>query len=432
MTTRTKAGLALVAVAAVAVVAGVAWRGSGTEGPPAGGQAERWTCPMHPQIVRDAPGSCPICGMDLVPARRPSTPSTAPAAGGPGLAGQGVVHLDAVRRQLVGVRTAPVELAPFSRTIRAVGRVAYDETRLRHVHTKIDGYVERLFANATGVTVRHGQPLLEIFSPELLASQQEFLIALAARDRMANSEIPSVSGYGHDLVESTRRRLQLFDLTDAQIATLERTRQPRRTVTVYAHGSGVVTARNVTEGERIEAGTNVLDVAELSKVWVLASVYEYELPYVQLGQRATMRLSYLPGRTFTGTVSLVYPALEAATRTAQVRLEFDNPGLLLKPEMYAEVELSADLGERVSVPEAAILETGTRSLAFVEREPGVFEPREVRIGARLSDRYEVLSGLLPGETVVVSGNFLIDSESKLKAALEATAGPADPHAGHAR
>lgn len=410
MTTRGKVVVAL-GVLVLLVAAVVAWNGR----TPAEKTSQKWTCPMHPQIVMDHPGSCPICGMDLVPvgsrsASHPTSPS--------GVAGQGLVHLDATRRQLIGVRTASVELAPFTRTIRAVGRVSYDETRLRHVHTKIDGYVEHLFANATGESVRRGQPLLEIYSPELLASQQEFLVALAARNRMGGSGLSSVAGYGQDLVESARRRLQLFDMTDAQIAQVEQTGTPQRTVTVYAHESGVVMMRNVTEGERIEAGKTLLDVADLSKVWVLASVYEYELPFVHQGQPATMRLSYLPDRTFTGKVSLVYPSIEAATRTAQVRIAFDNPDLALKPDMYAEIELAAALGERVSVPDEAVLDTGSRSLAFVEKQPGVFEPREVRIGARLSDRYEVLSGLAPGEQVVVSGNFLIDSESKLKAALE--------------
>jgi len=430
MTTRGKIGLALLLVAVV-VTAAISWNVFAPSGKTAGTSGQKWTCAMHPQIIRDHPGSCPICGMDLVPVGSKATRTT----GGTGAPGQGVVHLDAARRQLLGVRTAKAELAPFTRTIRAVGRVSYDETRLRHVHTKIDGYVERLLANATGETVRRGQPLLEIYSPELLASQQEFLVALEARDRMGSSTLSSVAGYGKDLVESARRRLQLFDMTDAQIARLEETRTPQRTVTVYAHESGVVTMRNVTEGERIEAGKTLLDVADLSKVWVLASVYEYELPFVHQGQPAVMHLSYLPDRTFRGTVSLIYPSIEIATRTAQVRVEFDNPDLALKPDMYAEIELSADLGPRISVPEEAVLETGTRSLAFVEREPGVFEPRELRIGARLADRYEVVSGLVAGEQVVVSGNFLIDSESKLKAALQTMqpgAAPADPHAGHAR
>jgi multidrug efflux pump subunit AcrA (membrane-fusion protein) len=361
-----RAGLALLLLAALA---GAAWVALSQR--PAVSSSDRWICPMHPQIVSDRPGSCPICGMDLVRGDPRRSRVTSPS----GVSGQGVVHLDTARRQLIGVRVTPVELAPFSRTIRAVGRVAYDETRLRHVHTKIDGYVERLLANATGETVRHGQPLLEIFSPELLASQQEFLVALAARDRVAGSTLSSVSGYGHDLVESARRRLQLFDMTDAQIAQLEQTRTPLRTVTVYAHDSGVVTMRNVTEGERIEAGTTLLDVADLSRVWVLASVYEYELPFVHQGQQATMHLSYLPERTFTGTVSLIYPSIEVATRTAQVRVErFANPDLVLKPDMYAEIELTADLGEWVSVPESAIPGTGTHSWPSWSASPGSSSP----------------------------------------------------------
>jgi Cu(I)/Ag(I) efflux system membrane fusion protein len=306
---------------------------------------------------------------------------------------------------------------PFQRSLRAVGRVVADETRLRQVTTKIDGYVERLYANSVGEVVRRGQPLLEIYSPELLASQNEYLVALAARKRTAGSSMASIAGYGEELVASSRRRLQLFDLSDDQIDRLERTGTPERVVTIYAPISGVITARNVAQGQKIASGMDLLEVVDLTRVWALASVYEYELPFVRVGQAATMTLSYIPGIHFDGTVSFIYPTVDPQTRTIQVRVEVPNPGLELKPDMFADVVLHADLGERLAVPDSAVLDTGTRSVAFVETGPGVFEPRELKIGLRLEDEYEVLEGLSEGEHIVVSGNFLIDSESKLKAAL---------------
>ena len=406
--------------------------------------ATRWHCPMHPTIVSDRPGECPICHMTLVPERpdeglrargsgtgpvSPGGDGTARAARGTAPAGtpgqpQGVpglapVHLSPGKRQLIGVKTAPVARAPFIRTIRAVGRVAVDETRLRHIHTKVPGTVEALHANATGERVREGAPLLEIYSAELLASQQEYLVALRARERTAGSALPSVAGSGDELAASARRRLELLDLTDAQIEELERTGKARRTITLFSPISGTILQRMVTQGERIEPGMTLLDIADLSRVWVIASVYEYEMPFVRPGQPARMRLSYLPGTEFAGRVGLVYPTLEAATRTVQVRVEFDNPDRTLKPDMYAEVELVSALGERLSVPETAILQTGDRDVAFVDTGDGVFEPRQVRIGIRLPDRYEVLSGLAEGERVLASANFFVDSESRLKAAFSA-------------
>jgi RND family efflux transporter MFP subunit len=233
-----------------------------------------------------------------------------------------------------------------------------------------------------------------------------------------------VQGTGAALREAARRRLLLFDVTPEQIAALERSGVAQRTVTLYSPLSGYVLKRDVTEGQRIEADTSLLDLADLSRVWVLASVYEYELPFVREGQEAAMSLSYLPGRTFKGRVSLVYPTLEGSTRTVQVRLEFDNPNLDLKPEMFADVLIESDLGARLQVPTTAIVASGERNLVFVARGEGRFEPRLVTVGLRLPESVEILAGLSAGEEVVTSGNFLIDSESKLKAALEAAAGAA--------
>ncbi len=461
---RPRVALVLVLLFALAAAAGAAWwraHSSSGAGADAGVAAKttKYFCPMHPTMVSDTPRDCPICSMRMVPMEEePATAVAAPANGkkviwrstmnpnetsdrpgkdsmgmdmvrveveekaeaGPSVVQDRVaVRIPYQKQQLIGVKTTTVTRAPFRRTIRAVGRVAYDETRLHHVHTKIAGYIERLYADATGEGVRKGQPLLEIYSPELLASQQEYLIALGARERTAGSSLPGIAGSGEELVASARRRLELFDLTDAQIRELETTRLPKRTITLYAPSSGIIVKRNVTHGERIGPETALLDLVDLSTVWAIASVYEYELPFVQLGQRATMALTYLPGKTFEGRVSLIYPALDPATRTAQVRVEFPNPRLELKPDMYADVVLEADLGERLSVPPSAVIDTGVRSLVFVDQGEGLLEPREVRIGLRTDEAYEVLSGLAEGEKLVTSGNFLIDSESKLKAALAA-------------
>ena len=469
-------GVAALAVGAVlyfsASPSGVA---APSSAPAANAKAVRYHCPMHPTMVSDRPGDCPICGMRMVPIEgdegkgggpepaaepaakkkiiyrstmnpdemsdRPGKDSMGmemvpeeieepPAGGAAAVDGRVSVKVSTRKRQLIGVRTAPVEKGPFIRTIRTVGRVTYDETRLRNVFTKISGWVERLHANSTGQLVKAGEPLLTIYSPELVASQQEYLLALRARERLANSELSGESG--RRLVASARRRLLLFDLTPQQIAALEETGEAPATMTLHAPISGHIITRNVTQGDRIEPGTKLLDIAELSRVWVLADIYEYELPFIRLGQVATMTLSYLPARTFEGRITLIYPVLSEATRTVKVRLEFANPDFTLKPEMYAQVEIRSDLGERLTVPESAVITTGTRDIAFVDRGEGYLEPRELKLGVRLPDRFEVLGGLAEGDKVLTSGNFLVDSESKLKAALAAAGtDEAGSAAGHA-
>ncbi len=464
-------------LAIVLAAAGGSWmtlrlQGRAAAGPAGTAKAVRYHCPMHPTMVADRPGDCPICQMRMVPIEEDAQEGSEPApaepvpAGGkvlyrsttnpnevsnaPGkdsmgmdmvpvevegeahpsttaVPGQASVKLSTRKQQLIGVKTSVVARAPFRRAIRTVGRVTFDETRLHHVHTKVSGYVERLHANATGERVQQGQPLLELYSPELLASQQEYLVALRARERTAGSSIASVAASGDELVASSRRRLELFDLSESQIRELEASGRARRTVTLYAPMTGTIIKRNVTHGERVDPELALLDLADLSRVWVMASVFEYELPFVREGQRATMTVSYLSGESVEGRVALVYPVLDAPTRTVQVRLEFPNPGLRLKPDMYSAVVLEADLGERLAVPDTAVIESGTRSVVFVDQGNGLFEPREVATGLRLPDLYEILDGLAEGERVVTSGNFFVDSESRLKAALAATAeGPAPP------
>jgi len=391
---------------------------------PAGKKKIIYRSTMNPNEMSDQPGKDSM-GMEMVAEEIDAPPSGKIAA----VDGRVAVKVSTQKRQLIGVRTAPVEKSPLTRTIRTVGRVTYDETRLRNVFTKISGWVEQLYANSTGQRVKEGDPLLSIYSPELVSSAQEYLLARRGRDRLAASELAGDSG--ERLVASAHRRLLLFDLTPQQIVTLEKTGEAPKTMTLHAPISGHIITRSVTQGDRIEPGTKLLDIAELSRVWVLADIYEYELPFIRLGQVATMTLSYLPTRTFEGRITLIYPTLSETTRTVKVRLEFPNPDFTLKPEMYAQVEIRSDLGERLTVPESAVVTTGTRDIAFVDRGEGYFEPRELKLGIRLPDRFEVIDGLAEGEPVLISGNFLVDSESKLKAALAAAgtdkAGAASGH-----
>lgn len=417
---------------------------------PASSRGAVYHCPMHPQIVSDKPGQCPICQMTLVRnvdepvAKRTIYRSTMnpgevsdhpgkdsmgmamvaeaveePQGGaGPAVQGLAAIGLSARKRQLLGARTVVAEIAPFVKTIRAVGQVAIDERRMQHVHTKIQGWIEHLHAGAVGETVRRGDPLLTIYSPELLASQREYLVALDQRARVAASE-SGVVGDADRLVDSAKRRLLLQDMSEAQIAELATTREAQKIVTLYSPVSGTITARNVSHGERIESTTSLLDIADLGQVWVLAEVYESELPFVHDGQEATIALSYLPGRTFSGLVSLVSPLVNAATRTVQVRVQLDNRDLALRPGMFANVEVRADLGRRLSVPTDAVLRSGARNIVFVSPSEGSFEPREVELGLELSDRWEITKGLHDGENVLAAANFFVDAESKLKSALAA-------------
>jgi Cu(I)/Ag(I) efflux system membrane fusion protein len=301
--------------------------------------------------------------------------------------------------------------------LRAVARVTYNEKRLATIAPKIGGWIERLHVNFTGERVKRGQRLLDIYSPELLATQEEYLVALRAKKEFGQSPYPSVAGGGDALLEAARRRLELWDISRAQIERLEKSGQPTKTLSLYSPFDGYVVEKEALEGMEVRPGMALYRIADLSTVWVEADYYEYEVPYIATGQRAEARLAYLPNETLAGKVTYIYPYLNEETRTVRVRMEFPNPKLRLKPGMYANVYLKVDLGRRLAVPAEALLDTGTKKIAFVDRGRGYLEPREVVPGAKAGDYYVVERGLRAGERVVASANFLIASESKLKEAM---------------
>jgi membrane fusion protein, copper/silver efflux system len=468
----TKARKSVLAAALLGLVCvGVAWtacRGSAEHATQATAKtADRYQCPMHPTYVADGPGACPICGMALVP-MAPHGPSAAPASARPrtvayyrspmdgavrsatpakdsmgmdflpvyadelpaggAVPGRAAITLSPERRRVLGLRSAPVESVELQRTLRTVGRVTADERRLHHVHTKFEGYVEKLFVDFVGKEVRRGERLVSIFSPELVATQEEYLLALRARERLAAGGIGSVAQGGADLVDAARRRLLLWDIRPSDIERLERTGTVRRTLDLHSDVDGYVVEKHALQGMRITPSETLFDVADLSHLWVLADVYESDLPSVRLGMTADIGVAHAPGRTWTGAVTYVAPMVEEKTRTVKVRVELDNRDRELKPEMFADVVLKTDLGRGLVVPENALVKSGTRTLVFVDRGDGRLEPREIQTGAKTAAGIQVGNGLTAGERVVTSANFLLDSESSLKAALTAMAPSQSPDA----
>jgi multidrug efflux pump subunit AcrA (membrane-fusion protein) len=399
--------------------------------------ATPYNCPMHPTYVSDRPGDCPICGMRLVPVKPAQSGEAEQSTSDTetGVADMATVTMNAEEMRLTGVMTAVAERAPFARTVRAVGTVKADETRVQRVQTRVGGYVEQLQANFLGQLIHRGDPVLGIYSPELLSSQEEFLRARETAKRFATSSLPETRRGGEDLLRASRQRLELFGVPGSFLANLEQTGLAERVVTLTAPISGYITAKDVSIGQRVEPGRELFTVTDLSSVWVEAAFYESEAPAIVIGATATLTLPYDPSLELQGRVAYIYPYLNPDTRTLPVRFDVPNPGLALKPGMYANVELVIDQGEQVTVPDNAVMDTGSRQIVFVAGANGKFTPRLVTVGARSNGRASILTGLAPGEQVVVKANFLLDSESRLRAAIagatspKTTPAPGDPHAG---
>lgn len=331
----------------------------------------------------------------------------------------GALQISSERQQLIGVKFGTVEIKPLEKVIRTVGRIDYDERKVVTVSPKIGGWIEDLYVDFTGRFVRQGEALLTIYSPELVSTQEEYLIALQAKKELLKSPFPEVVRSGSSLAESARRRLKLWDISDDQIKALEERGQASKTLTLHSPSSGFVLEKMAYKGMNVMPGMALFKLADLSTVWLYADIYEYELPFIRVGQQAIVQLSYLSGETFSGKAIYIYPSLDPTTRTARVRYEFPNPHGKLKPEMYGNVEIKVQLGRKLTVPEGAIIDTGIRQMAIIDKGNGYFEPREVKVGAKVDNYYEVISGLKAGERVVTSANFLIDSESKFKEAVGA-------------
>jgi len=359
------------------------------------GEIAYYTCWMHPSVHAHEPGTCPVCSMNLTPVTRVDEQSA-------------VVQLDEARQRAIGVRTEKVVKAPLTLDIRAVGKLTYDETRLQDVVLKVGGFLSGLRITATGQPVTKGDALFQLYSPELYAAQQDYLLAKSSREALGGA------GHGDELMRAAETRLALLGLSGDQIQTIAKTGAPIEKLTFSAPASGYVIEKNVVEGAAIHAGDRVFRIAALDKVWVEADVFEADLGRIAKGQAATISLSYIPDRTFAGKVTFVYPYLDPNARTGRVRIELPNAGLELKPDMYANVTFHLVLPDRLQIPTSAILYTGPRRIVLVDLGSGRLGPREVKIGAQAGDRAEVLSGLQEGEAVVTAGNFLIAAESRIR------------------
>ena len=328
------------------------------------------------------------------------------------------VEIPTDKQQLIGVRTVQAAIRPLNRVIRTVGRIEYDERKLATANTKIEGWIEKLHVDYTGRYVKKGEPLAEIYSPELVATQQEFLNILrwAGQGQSVKDERTAMLLVkdAQAMLDAAKERLRLWDISDEQIKKIETTGKPIRTLTIYSPVSGYVLQKMAVQGMRVMPGEKLFDVVDLSSVWVVSDIYEYELPLIKVGQTARISLSYFPGKEFSTRVDYVYPALAGETRTAKVRFTIPNPDGVLKPQMFTNVEIKIDLGNRLTVPAEAVIDTGVRQIVYVDKGEGYFEPREVTTGLKVDELVEVTGGIKAGEKVASSANFLIDSEAQLK------------------
>ncbi len=366
-----------------------------------------WAAPMDPTYIRNEPGKSPM-GMDLIPVYEDE------------VSGGATISIDPVTSQNMGVRTDLVTRADISRQISTVGLVGYEEPTQYSINAKVAGWVEKLYVNETGQQVKKGQKLLEIYSPELVSAQEELLLAKNTLVAVSRSSFPQIVESGRRLLEASRKRLKLWDVSDEQIRKIEETGQVQKRLTLYSLYDGIVSMKMVNEGMHITPGLPLLEISDISRVWVYADIYEYELPWIKVGQQATIYLPYADSKPLTAKVDYLYPYVEAKTRTVKARLVFDNPEFELRPDMYVNVRLQAEaVTDVLVIPVEAILYSGEKQTVFVALGEGKFEPRVIKSGLQDgTGRVQVLQGLQEGDKVVISAQFMLDSESKLREAIQ--------------
>jgi Cu(I)/Ag(I) efflux system membrane fusion protein/cobalt-zinc-cadmium efflux system membrane fusion protein len=437
-------------------------------------EGQLYTCGMHPQVIQDKPGNCPICGMKLTPMksdaemaeegehehavaidsgeskaldktrngkekrilywRAPMDPTyisdepgkspmgmdLIPVYEGENVGTSSSIKIGPMTVQNMGIRTATVKREPFSRVIRTVGHFDYDEQSLYVINTKFSGWIEKLYVDRTGDIVKKGQPLFEIYSPELVTTQEEYLLAYRNQQKLSSSEFPEIGEGAQNLLQATKQRLRFWDITDSQISKLEKTGEVKKNLTIYSPADGVVVHKNAVEGSRVMSGMDLFRIADLSTVWVYAHIFEYELPWLKIGQSTEMELPYIPGKRFIGKVDYIYPYLDQKSRDVKIRLVFHNPDRELKPQMYANVTIESSTGKHeLVIPSEAIIRSGKRNLVFIDLGDGKFRPQNVVIGEEGDGAMvRVIAGLQEGDQIVTSAQFLLDSESRLREAIQ--------------
>ena len=374
-----------------------------------------YTCSMHPYIIKDKPGLCPVCGMELIKKIDSAATGVAKPAGQQQQADMHEhVSLSEKQRIMANVATAEATTETLNKEINAVGIVQYNQSRQAKVTAWIAGRLEKLNVNSVGAFVSKEKPVAEIYSPDLVATQQEYLLALKSREQLKSSPIASISQNGEGLVASARQRLLLFGVKESQIAELERSGKPNIRIPIYSPFSGIVIEKMVQQGQYVNMGEALFNIADLSSVWVEMEIYENEVSNIHPGQQVEIRSQSFPDKPSTGRIAFVYPFLDPKTRTVKARVELGNPGMKLKPEMFVNAIIRVPLAPSIVVPATAVMNTGKRQVVWVESSPGMFESRTVQVGQQSGEKVQILSGLQSGDKLAVSGGYLIDSESQLK------------------